>query len=64
MTPGRRNVHIGTEIIAVTVIAPTLWHIATSTKDLQPASRNFLKGLSISTLVLDGWLLWEWQRNK
>lgn len=64
MTPQRRKIHIGAEILAVAVIAPILWHIATEDKKLSADESDFLKALAIGTVAVDGWLLWQWHKAR
>ncbi len=56
----QRSLHISTELLAVAVAVPILWGIAAAPK-LTTKHRTFLRVLAVSTLIVDGWLLWQWK---
>jgi len=58
----RRSLHISTELLAVTVAVPILLGVAAAPKLTKP-HRTFLRALAVSTLLVDGWLLWRWKQD-
>ena len=58
----RRRVHVGAEALALAVVVPLLWNIASAPR-LTDSHRAFLRLLAMATLLVDGWLLWQWKRR-
>jgi hypothetical protein len=49
-----------TEAIAVLVVAPITFHIARSNPGLPEWQRNFLYGVTVATVLIDGYLFLKW----
>ncbi len=58
----QRRVHIATEALALLVIAPFSFWIATR-KELPPLARVTAGAIGVGTLLIDGALLLEWHRD-
>ena len=55
----QRNLHMVAETVALVAIAPVLWKISEA-PTLTPTHRQFLKGVALGTVVVDGYLLLKW----
>ncbi len=59
--PARARMHMLSEGLAITVVAPYLLHLASKSRD--PTDRLMLTGIGLGTLLVDGYLLSRWTRK-
>jgi len=61
--PAQRSLHVVTEAVAVFAIAPFMFWLATK-KQLPPWARGTSLAIAAGTLLVDGWLLTRFLREK
>lgn len=62
--PGaQRNVHLVFEAAALLAVAPLLLWAATRERELTRVEKGALAAVAVSTIVVDGWLLYRYART-
>ncbi len=64
MTPHRRKLHMGAEALAVFAIGPLLIATGLTKNRISPGAKRGLVALGVGTIVLDGYLLSKWKKQK
>jgi len=59
----QRNLHVGSELLAVGLVAPLLMGVALGDARLDKNERAFLFAVGAGTLLLDGYLLFKFLRR-
>ncbi len=58
----QRDVHIGSELLALLVVAPFMFALGRNTT-LSPSTRRLSTAIGIGTLLVDGYLLHKFVKN-
>lgn len=56
----QRGLHIATEALAVTVVAPVTLYIAANNPQMPRWQRGFLYAVAVGSVFVDGYLLAKW----